>query len=140
MSQRKGRAYYMISVVAQEFGVHPQTLRMYEREGLVSPKRSKRNLRLYSDDDIERLRMIKRLTQDLGVNLAGVDVILDLLERVEEQQSEIDALRRQLSGERKALNPAPPASRSYRVELEYLTEEELPDGGGSGRGDGRSGS
>lgn len=115
---------YMISVAARMLSCHPQTLRMYEREGLVSPKRSRRNLRLYSDDDIERLRLIKRLTQDLGVNLAGVEVILDLLQKVEQQQQEIDDLRRQLSGERKALNPAPPPSRAYRVEVEYLTEED----------------
>ena len=124
MDRRSDDPVYMISVAARMLACHPQTLRMYEREGLVSPQRSKRNLRLYSDDDIQRLRMIKRLTQDLGVNLAGVEVILDLLERVEHQKHEIDALRRELSGERKALNPAPPPSRAYRVEVEYLAEED----------------
>jgi len=115
---------YMISVAARMLSCHPQTLRMYEREGLVLPQRTQRNLRLYSDADIERLRRIQRLTQELGVNLAGVEVILDLLERGEQQQQEIDGLRRELKGERKALNPAPPTPRSYIVEIEYAPGED----------------
>jgi MerR family transcriptional regulator/heat shock protein HspR len=117
---------YMIGVAARMVSCHPQTLRMYEREGLVAPYRSATNLRLYSDSDIERLRMIKRLTQQLGVNLAGVEVILDLLNKVEKQQQEIDTLRRELSGDRKALNPAPTRFPRYRVEVEEVGEEE-PD-------------
>ena len=118
MQKRTDEPVYMISVAAKLIACHPQTLRMYEREGLVSPHRSRRNLRLYSDADIERLRMIKRLTQELGVNLAGVEVILDLLDRVERQQQEIDHLRHELTSEPKALNPAPSGpSPRYRVEI-----------------------
>lgn len=117
MPREPDEPVYMISVAARMVSCHPQTLRMYEREGLVSPRRSKRNLRLYSDTDIERLRMIKRLTQDLGVNLAGVEVILELLDRVEQQQQEIERLKRELSGERKALNPAPSPLTGRVIEI-----------------------
>lgn len=113
---------YMIGVAARMVACHPQTLRMYEREGLVAPHRSDSNLRLYSDVDIERLRMIKRLTQDLGVNLAGVEVILDLLNKVEKQQQEIELLKRELSGDRKALNPAPTQPPRYIVEIEEVSD------------------
>jgi MerR family transcriptional regulator/heat shock protein HspR len=117
MPRLEDEPVYMISVAARMLSCHPQTLRLYEREGLVSPQRSRRNLRLYSDADIERLRMIKRLTQDLGVNLAGVEVILELLDKVESQQNEIERLKRELSGERKALNPAPSRAAGYVVEI-----------------------
>ena len=110
MPREPDEPVYMISVAARMVSCHPQTLRLYEREGLVSPFRSNRNLRLYSDVDIERLRMIKRLTQDLGVNLAGVEIILELLDKAEQQQTEIDRLKRELAGDRKALNPAPSRS------------------------------
>ena len=124
MRRNSDEPVYMISVAARMLECHPQTLRMYEREGLVSPQRTQRNLRLYSDADIDRLRRIQRLTRELGVNLAGVEVILDLLERAEKQQKEIDTLRRQLKGERKALNPAPRTSHGYIVEIEYASGEE----------------
>ncbi len=80
---------YMIGVAARLVECHPQTLRMYERLGLVEPQRTETNMRLYSADDIEKLRQIQRLTQDLGVNLAGVQVILDLLERIAEMRREM---------------------------------------------------
>lgn len=76
--------YFTISAVARQFGVHPQTLRVYEREGLIHPHRSPGNTRLYSRRDIRRLRTILNLTRELGVNLAGVEVILRLKEQVEE--------------------------------------------------------
>lgn len=76
--------------------MHPQTLRMYERMGLIRPKRINRKNRLYSEADIERLRQIQRLTRDLGVNLAGVEIILDLLDRVEKLQQEIETLHAQM--------------------------------------------
>ena len=90
MSSKKGRAYYMISVVAQEFSVHPQTLRMYEREGLLKPSRTDGNTRLYSDEDLERLAFILNLTRDLGVNLAGVEIILNMRRKMESMQAEMD--------------------------------------------------
>jgi MerR family transcriptional regulator/heat shock protein HspR len=82
----------MISVVAERFGIHPQTLRLYEREGLITPARSAGNTRLYDDATIERLETILTLTRDLGVNLAGVEVILNLQEQMDEMQTEVDRL------------------------------------------------
>jgi MerR family transcriptional regulator/heat shock protein HspR len=82
---------YVISVAARLVDVHPQTLRLYERAGLVKPARTENNVRLYSDEDIERLRQIQRLTQ-VGLNLAGVEMVLDLLGRME-------AMRREMEGE-----------------------------------------
>ena len=81
---------YMIGVAARLCDLHPQTLRMYERLGLVRPARISSKNRMYSEADIERLRQIQRLTQDMGVNLAGVEVILDLLERIQRMQEQMD--------------------------------------------------
>ena len=78
MAKGTGKAYYMISVVAQRYNIHPQTLRLYEREGLLKPSRTDGNTRLYSDEDLERLETILSLTRDLGVNLAGVEIILNM--------------------------------------------------------------
>jgi MerR family transcriptional regulator, heat shock protein HspR len=89
VSARK-RAGYMISAVAQICNVHPQTLRLYERLGLVKPSRSDGNTRLYTEADLKRLRIILNLTRDLGVNLAGVEVILSMRERMERMQSEME--------------------------------------------------
>src|SRR5712691_1792161 len=85
---------YVISIAAKMVDMHPQTLRLYERLGLLKPARHGSN-RLYSDHDIARLRQIQRLTQDMGVNLAGVEVILNLLEKIEELQDEIEQVRQQ---------------------------------------------
>lgn len=81
----------MISVVAEMLGVHPQTLRMYEREGFVSPQRTKR-LRLYSEDDVEKLNFIISLTREMGVNKAGVDIILRMRNRLDAMQKEIEEM------------------------------------------------
>jgi len=83
---------YVISIAAKMVDMHPQTLRLYERMGLVKPARLGSN-RLYSDADIERLRQIQRLTQEMGVNLAGVEVILNLLEKIDQLQSELETVR-----------------------------------------------
>jgi len=100
MAGRTDEPVYVISVAAKLCDMHPQTLRSYERLGLVSPQRTDNRNRLYSDADIERLRQIQRLTRDLGVNLAGVEVILELLERMEtmrqEMEQEIARLRSQM--------------------------------------------
>lgn len=85
---------YVISVAAELVSMHPQTLRLYERVGLMKPARRGSN-RLYSERDIDRLRQIQRLTQDMGVNLAGVEIILNLLQQVNELQQELDQLRQQ---------------------------------------------
>jgi len=86
----KSKAAYMISSVAEQYGVHPQTLRLYEREGLLKPSRSDGNTRLYTDEDLERLEVILHLTRDLGVNLAGVEIILNMREKMAEMQRQIE--------------------------------------------------
>ncbi len=88
---------YLISVVATILNIHPQTLRQYEREGLVTPSRTEGRMRLYSQRDIDKMKMILRLTRQMGVNLAGVDVVLKLKETMDEMQREIDQLRSELS-------------------------------------------
>lgn len=90
---------YVISVAAKMIGVHPQTLRHYENVGLVTPERSEGNIRLYSPADIDRLRQIIRLTDELGVNLAGVQIILDMRERLEGLQLEMEAMQAELHAE-----------------------------------------
>lgn len=80
----------MISAVAQQYEIHPQTLRLYEREGLLKPSRSDGNTRLYTDEDLERLEVILHLTRDLGVNLAGVEIILNMREKMAEMQRQIE--------------------------------------------------
>jgi len=88
---------YLISIVATILDIHPQTLRQYEREGLVTPSRTQGRMRLYSQRDIDRMKMILRLTRQLGVNLAGVDVVLKLKDSMDTMQKEIDQLRDELS-------------------------------------------
>ncbi len=90
---------FMISVVSEMLGIHPQTLRIYEREGFIKPKRSGGNTRLYSEEDVERLEMILRLTRELGVNLAGVEVILSMREKMEQLQREMEETIQLLRGE-----------------------------------------
>jgi len=94
---------YVISIAAQILGVHPQTLRLYEREGLVEPQRSGGKIRLYSERDIDRVRCIMRLTSDLGVNLAGAEAILYMRERILQVHREMDQMRRQMEAELEAL-------------------------------------
>ena len=92
VERKKRTRYVMISVVAERFEIHPQTLRMYEREGLITPERSAGNTRLYDDKAIRRLELILTLTRDMGVNLAGVEVILKLREQLDELQEKHDQL------------------------------------------------
>ena len=87
---RKRAKTFTISAVAEEFDVHPQTLRLYEREGLLKPSRSEGNTRLYTDTDLERLELILSLTRDLGVNLAGVEIILNMREKMDVMQREFE--------------------------------------------------
>jgi MerR family transcriptional regulator/heat shock protein HspR len=87
---KRSRAAFMISAVAEQYQIHPQTLRLYEREGLLKPSRSEGNTRLYTDQDLERLEVILKLTRDLGVNLAGVEIILNMRERMGEMQHQIE--------------------------------------------------
>lgn len=99
MTKNKGRAAYMISAVAEQYEIHPQTLRLYEREGLLTPSRSEGNTRLYTDDDLERLEVILKLTRELGVNLAGVEIILNMREKMEAMQSQIEGFIETLNQE-----------------------------------------
>ena len=93
------RPRYMISVAAEIVGMHPQTLRIYEAKGLVRPRRTPGNTRLYSERDLERLRAIQRLTTDLGLNLAGVERVLTLEDELARLRGRVDALERQLRAE-----------------------------------------
>ena len=88
--KQSGKASFMISVVADRYAIHPQTLRLYEREGLLKPSRTEGNTRLYSQEDLERLETILSLTRDLGVNLAGVEIILNMREKMDRMQREVD--------------------------------------------------
>ncbi len=88
---------YLISVVAKVLSIHPQTLRQYEREGLIEPSRTEGRMRLYSQKDMDKIKMILRLTRDLGVNLAGVDIVLQFKEQIDELESEIEELKKELS-------------------------------------------
>ncbi len=88
------RGVFMISVAAELAHMHPQTLRMYEARGLIAPKRSPKNTRLYSQRDVERLRRIQRMTSEEGLNLAGVETVLEMEQRVEEMRAELEQVRR----------------------------------------------
>ena len=96
---KRSKAGYMISAVAEQYDVHPQTLRMYEREGLLKPSRSDGNTRLYTDEDLERLEVILKLTRELGVNLAGVEIILNMREKMEAMQRQIEEFVSTLNSE-----------------------------------------
>jgi MerR family transcriptional regulator/heat shock protein HspR len=99
MAAKRSKAAYMISAVAEQYNIHPQTLRLYEREGLLAPSRSEGNTRLYTDDDIERLEVILKLTRELGVNLAGVEIILNMREKMAAMQRQIEEFVSQLNSE-----------------------------------------
>jgi MerR family transcriptional regulator, heat shock protein HspR len=87
--KKRGKAAHLISSVASTYNIHPQTLRLYERHGLLKPSRSEGNTRLYTTEDLERLEVILNLTRDLGVNLAGVEIILNMREKMEGMENEI---------------------------------------------------
>ena len=97
----RGKAYFMISAVSQKYDIHPQTLRLYEREGLLTPSRTEGNTRLYSEEDLEQLETILSLTRELGVNLAGVEIILNMRRKIERMQQEVnefmDYVKRELA-------------------------------------------
>jgi MerR family transcriptional regulator/heat shock protein HspR len=105
------RPRYMISVAAELVGMHPQTLRIYESKGLIRPKRTAGNTRLYSEADVERLRLIQRLTSDLGLNLAGVEQVLKLEDELQRMRRRLDRMEREM---REAINAV---HRQYRRDL-----------------------
>lgn len=120
---KRSKAAYMISAVALQYDLHPQTLRLYEREGLLKPSRSDGNTRLYTEEDLERLEVILKLTRELGVNLAGVEIILNMREKMEEMQRQIEQFVVSLSEEfvqhprpqQPASNSLVPVSRNFGV-------------------------
>jgi MerR family transcriptional regulator, heat shock protein HspR len=114
------RPRYMISVAAELVGMHPQTLRIYEQKGLVRPKRTAGNTRLYSDADVERLRLIQRLTTELGLNLAGVERVLLLEDELRRMRRRMERMEAEM---REALNEV---HRHYRRELVLYRPPELP--------------
>jgi MerR family transcriptional regulator/heat shock protein HspR len=101
---------YLISIVSKILDIHPQTLRQYERENLISPSRSDGRIRLYSQRDIDRIKLILRLTRELGVNLAGVDIILNLKENIDAMEKEIAELRHEVQVAKNAHSVAPEKS------------------------------
>jgi MerR family transcriptional regulator, heat shock protein HspR len=105
------RPRYMISVAAELVGMHPQTLRIYESKGLIRPKRTAGNTRLYSEADLERLRLIQQLTNDVGLNLAGVEQVLELQDEVERMQRQLARLKQEM---RAAIDEV---HRQYRRDL-----------------------
>lgn len=123
MAKGKSRAAYMISAVSEQYAIHPQTLRLYEREGLLKPSRSEGNTRLYTDDDLERLEVILHLTRDLGVNLAGVEIILNMREKMAAMQHQIEEFITTLNQEFAMHNQAPmaPQAKQSLIPVIHLT-------------------
>jgi len=117
--RKKARAGYMISAVAELYKLHPQTLRLYERVGLLKPSRSEGNTRLYTDSDLERLEVILTLTREMGVNLAGIEIILNMREKMAEMQHQMEAfttfVQQELSRGLKSVAPRPPNNALARV-------------------------
>ena len=136
MADERDTPLYMIGIAAQMLSIHPQTLRLYEREGLVAPKRSQGNTRLYSHRDVEKVKLIIHMTRELGVNLAGVEVILNMRLQMEEMQHEMEGLigylREELRKEITKLNKGTeergngftrkPARKGVRVKAGYNKE------------------
>lgn len=125
----------MISAVAEQYGIHPQTLRLYEREGLLKPSRSEGNTRLYTDEDVERLEVILHLTRDLGVNLAGVEIILNMREKMAEMQSQIEefitTLNRELAA--RTRRPEPESNTSLIPVASFSTSRNSSERKGGSR-------
>lgn len=120
------KAVFMISVAAELAGMHPQTLRIYEQKGLISPARTPKNTRLYSEEDIERLRYIQRLTTELGMNLAGVEKVIELEAQIENLHSRIAGLRREMEDITRQLHEEVEAvHKSYKRELILLPRSEI---------------
>jgi len=125
--REKSKAAYMISSVAEQYGVHPQTLRLYEREGLLKPSRSDGNTRLYTDEDLERLEVILHLTRELGVNLAGVEIILNMRAKMSAMQGQIEEFVQSLNHEL-ANRPRPerPEERNSLIPVVRLMPKIIP--------------
>ena len=122
----------MIGIASELIGVHPQTLRMYEQKGLIRPRKSIKNTRLYSEDDVELGRYIQKLTQEMGMNLAGVKKVLDLERRIATLEAEKSQLREELERrEQEHSRVVAEVHRSYRRELVLMPRGDLARGGGA---------
>ena len=119
--ETSGRPIYMISVAAELVGMHPQTLRMYETKGLVRPQRTPGGTRLYSEADVERLRIVQRLTTELGLNLAGVELVLRLEDELRKAHARIERLQRELREEVQNVH------RQYRRDLVLYRGAQVPE-------------
>ena len=116
MAKPRAKAAYMISSVSEQYEIHPQTLRLYEREGLLQPSRSEGNTRLYTREDLDRLEVILHLTRDLGVNLAGVEIILNMREKMAQMQDQIEEFVNTLNQELASrVRPPQPSSRNSLI-------------------------
>ncbi|HLY19024.1 MAG TPA: helix-turn-helix transcriptional regulator [Bryobacteraceae bacterium] len=135
MGKGRSKGSYMISSVAEQYAIHPQTLRLYEREGLLKPSRSDGNTRLYTEGDLERLEVILHLTRELGVNLAGVEIILNMREKMAEMQSQIEefvsSLNRELVARRRT--PQPAEKNSLVPVIDYARSTAAPNRKGRGQ-------
>jgi MerR family transcriptional regulator/heat shock protein HspR len=133
-TKRKSRGAYMISAVAEMYEIHPQTLRMYEREGLLRPSRSDGNTRLYTDEDLERLEFILNLARDLGVNIAGIAIVLQMRERMEEMnrqmQGFVDFVRTEMLSRMQQAQQPPAGLVPFRRPVRVVVKDQ-----GKGRGE-----
>lgn len=127
MGKNKGKAAYMISAVAEQYAIHPQTLRLYEREGLLAPSRSEGNTRLYTDEDLQRLEIILKLTRELGVNLAGVEIILNMREKMDAMQKEMEGFIHTLNQELSERAARQPESRSLMPVIQIHAVHARPE-------------
>jgi len=131
MARARSKAAYMISSVAEQYQIHPQTLRLYEREGLLAPSRSDGNTRLYTDDDLERLEVILKLTRELGVNLAGVEIILNMREKMAAMQRQIEefvaTLNTELAQQARRSADEPKRSLIPVIQIRSVTSKKKPD-------------
>ena len=121
MTETSERPIYMISVAADLVGMHPQTLRMYETKGLVRPQRTPGGTRFYSEADVERLRIVQRLTGELGLNLAGVELVLRLEDELRKAHAQVERLQRELRQEVEKVH------KQYRRDLVLVRGERLPE-------------
>jgi MerR family transcriptional regulator, heat shock protein HspR len=135
MAKARSKAAYMISAVAEQYQIHPQTLRLYEREGLLKPSRSEGNTRLYTDEDLERLEIILQLTRELGVNLAGVEIILNMREKMEAMQRQIEEFVATLNSELASrFVPHREDTSSVKSLIPVIRIHPVPPKGGKGPG------
>ena len=136
-AKRKSKGAYMISAVAEMYEIHPQTLRLYEREGLLKPSRTEGNTRLYTDEDLERLEFILNLARDLGVNIAGIAIILQMRERMEEMNRQmhsfVEYVRTEMLQHMNMANQAGAGSRSAMVPIRKPVMVPKPAGGKGGK-------